>query len=207
MNKHFIPLQPHGIYHMFNRAVGSEKLFRNDDNYKYFLHKFQNHVSPIAELLAYSLLPNHFHLLIKIKSEEIIEEHFAKMKVNKTKESYLDFSDFIMERFSNWANSYAKAYNKMYERKGALFIDFMRRSKAIDDADISAFIFYIHKNAVHHHITKKIGDWKYDSYQTIISTKPTHLQRQFCINWFGSKQAFMKFHEQPIHLKEININI
>ena len=74
-----------------------------------------------------------------------------------------------MEQFSNWMNGYTKAFNKMYDRKGGLFIDYMKRTEAETDADITSFIFYIHKNAVHHGLSKKIGDWSFDSYQSILS--------------------------------------
>jgi hypothetical protein len=35
----------------------------------------------------------------------------------------------LMERFANLCNSYTKSYNKVYERKGALFIDYLKRQK------------------------------------------------------------------------------
>ena len=37
--KYFIPLESDKFYHIFNHAVGNEKLFANNDNYTYFLKK------------------------------------------------------------------------------------------------------------------------------------------------------------------------
>jgi hypothetical protein len=62
--KYFIQLEPNNKYHIFNQAVGSEKLFRNDDNYIYFLKKFGQYISPIATTFCYVLIPNHFHFWV-----------------------------------------------------------------------------------------------------------------------------------------------
>ena len=112
-----------------------------------------------------------------------------------------DLSDFIMERFSNFLNSYTKAINKRYNRKGALFIDYLKRSKVNVHSDFTTYIWYIHKNAVHHQITKAIGQWQYDSYTSILSEAPTALLRTEIIEWFGSKDEYIKFHQQPIIIK------
>ena len=70
MPDYHIPLFPDKIYHIFSRAIGKEKLFLEDENYKFFLKKFKLHISPVADTFAYNLLPNYFHFLIRIKSLE-----------------------------------------------------------------------------------------------------------------------------------------
>lgn len=65
----------------------------------------------------------------------------------------------------------------MYKRMGSLFMDYIKRSEAIDDSSITSFIFYIHKNAVHHGLKKNIAEWPFDSYPIILSDKPTDLKR------------------------------
>lgn len=202
MSKYHIPLMPATIYHVFNRAVGSEKLFLNQENYRYFLVLFSRYILPVADLLAYTLLPNHFHLLIKVNSREQILAHYHTLKMSDAPITEQVLLAFIMKQFSNWLNAYAKAFNKMYHRKGSLFIDYLKRSEAKTDSDITAFIFYIHKNAVHHGLTLHIGKWSFDSYQAIISNKPTYINRSFCINWFGGLEAFIRFHQQPVHIKK-----
>ena len=59
-------------YHIYNHANGNENLFREQKNYEYFLEKYKQHINPIAETIAWCLMPNHFHLLVKIKTEEEI---------------------------------------------------------------------------------------------------------------------------------------
>ncbi len=118
-----------------------------------------------------------------------------------------DLSDFIMERFSNFLNGYAKAFNKMYNRKGALFIDYLKRRKADSDADFTALVWYIHKNAVHHQITKTVGQWRFDSYSTHLSDAPTMLQRKDILKWFGNSKEYIRFHRQPIYPKKLDFYI
>ena len=205
MPKHHIPLLPGGIYHIFNRAVGNERLFITDGNYRYFLLKMAQHLLPVADVFTYSLMPNHFHLLVRIKNEKIIIPYFELKKKRNFIDTGNALPDFVMEQFSNWLNGYTKAFNKMYNRKGALFIDYLKRSSMEKDSDLTSFIFYIHKNAVHHGLCKKIGEWKYDGYTSILSNSPTLLQRAEVINWFGNGALFIKFHTQPVALKKIDI--
>ncbi len=106
-----------------------------------------------------------------------------------------------MERFLNLFNSYTKAYNKTYNRKGALFINYLKRVELKDEAQFGATIFYIHKNTVHHQYCKKIHDWKWSSYLSLLSTLPTNLLRSNVIKWFGDEEAYIKYHQQPIDIK------
>lgn len=64
------PLQYNTYYHIFNRGVNRTNIFIEDDNYAHFLNLYTDYITPIAETYAYCLLRNHFHLLIRTKSEE-----------------------------------------------------------------------------------------------------------------------------------------
>lgn len=165
----------------------------------------KQHILPVADVFAYSLLPNHFHLLVRIKQIETLKAFFGNKKFKPFNELTNDMPDFVMEQFSNWLNGYCKAFNKMYNRKGGLFMDYLKRSEAHVESDITSFIFYIHKNAVHHGLTKFIGEWPYDSYQPILSKKNTSLARDEVIAWFGSRKSFIEFHNQPVGLKPLNL--
>jgi hypothetical protein len=49
--------------------------------------------------------------------------HFEKVKDMSFDPSHHNLPAFLMERFSNFCNSYTKSYNKFYDRKGALFLE------------------------------------------------------------------------------------
>jgi REP element-mobilizing transposase RayT len=199
MTQYYQPLLPNETYHLFSRAVGNEKLFLSSENYLFFLQKLKQHTCFVCQFYCYALLPNHFHLLAKMNDDETIVKHFEEIKKVTYQPLLHSIPDFIMERFSNFLNGYTKAFNKMYKRKGALFMDYLKRSKVDKENDFTAYVWYIHKNAVHHQLAKTVGEWQYDSYRSILSEAPTNLLRNEIIEWFGNKQAFIQFHQQPVH--------
>lgn len=201
MQNYHQPLLPSNTYHLFSRAVGNEKLFIEEKNYAFFLQKLDHHTVDIAHILTYALLPNHFHLVVQIKSFECVIKNYENVKKASFDPLHTNIPDFIMERFSNFLNSYAKSFNKMYGRKGSLFIDYLKRSKVENDGDLTSYIFYTHKNAVHHGYTSHIGDWKYDSYRPLLSDKSTNLMREEVLKCFGGMERFIAFHQQPVDVK------
>ena len=193
-------LLPGKSYHIFSRAVGNEKLFLNDENYRFFLERFDKYISPVADTLAYNLLPNHFHLIVDIKTEDVILDFFkSKNKSNKLHDGWQH--KFVMQQFSNFLNSYTKSFNKLNKRKGSLFMDYIRRVEIKDDSQLSSTIFYVHKNAAHHGYCKNINDWGWTSYKAFLSKSPTKIKRQQVLEFFGHGTGFVEFHSQPIYLK------
>jgi putative transposase len=81
MSKFHEPMFPDRIYHVINHANGFENIFANQDNYRYFLQQYAKYIFPIARTYAYCLMPNHFHLLIRIRSEEELEKRFMELKL------------------------------------------------------------------------------------------------------------------------------
>jgi len=196
MNDYHQPLCPGKKYHIVSRAIGNEKLFRCDKNYDFFLSRYDKHISAIAETYCYSLLPNHFHFLASMKDESHIRSYYEQV----TQKSYsIDIaSRFLMQQFSNLLNSYTKAFNKMFNRKGGLFIDYLRRFTIESDEQLRATIFYVHRNAVHHGYCNKLEKWPWSSYNTIIADIPTSLKRDEVLNCFGGLAGFLEYHGRPI---------
>ena len=64
-------------YHVDNRTNNKEKLFATDENRFFFLKRYKEIVAPFAHTYCWNLLPNHFHLMIKIKSEKEIINYLA----------------------------------------------------------------------------------------------------------------------------------
>ena len=55
------------IFHIYNRGNNQQKIFFNDDNYRFFLKKISKEILPHCDILAYCMMRNHFHLLVHIK--------------------------------------------------------------------------------------------------------------------------------------------
>lgn len=56
-----------GCYHIYNRCISGEKLFKSEENYRYFLQQWQKYLGDYMATYAYALIPNHFHFLAKCK--------------------------------------------------------------------------------------------------------------------------------------------
>jgi len=183
---------PSTFYHIYNHANGSENLFREKENYRFFLEKWGKYIEPIANTYAYCLMPNHIHFLIQIKSIEGVELAFGKF------ETFQKFEKKVSKQFANLFSSYTQAYNKMYCRKGSLFIPNFKKKEITSDIYLTNVIFYIHHNPVHHGFTENIADWPHSSYHAIVSDKLTRVKRKEVQDWFGSKEELREFHNQSI---------
>jgi len=153
--KYFIPLEAGNYYHIFNRAIGNEKFFKNESNYIYFLKKFIAYINPVANTYSYVLMPNHFHFLIEIKNKSDLYKRYTELELKKEKsviqlEEDLDYEKFVMQQFSNFFNCYTKSFNKKFNRKGALFIDYLKRTLIDTDDYLKNIVLYIHQNPIHH---------------------------------------------------------
>ena len=80
-------------------------------------------------------------------------------------------------------------------------MDFLRRVAIGKEEQFGATVFYIHKNPVHHGYCKAMEDWKWSSYNTMLSQKPTMLLRDEVLDWFGGLKGFTDYHSQPVYLK------
>ncbi len=80
-------LEPGQYYHVYNRGVNRENLFREERNYAYFLKLYTRHITPVAETFAYCLLRNHFHFLIRIRYSIQTGAVFETAPVSSTSET------------------------------------------------------------------------------------------------------------------------
>ena len=58
-------------YHIFNRGNNRMNLFSIPTDYEHFLKLYDKYISPVADTLAWVLMPNHIHLLVKIKENVV----------------------------------------------------------------------------------------------------------------------------------------
>jgi putative transposase len=193
--KHPIPLEFNKYYHIYNRGINSETIFRERSNYEHFLRLYAKHIEPVAETFAWVLMKNHFHLLVRIFAEEeinfIVPKEEKKHIIYPVRKKYNP-----TQQFGNLFNAYAKAFNKRYNRTGSLFETPFDRIPVNNERYFKQLIFYIHNNPVHHGFCDMIFDYPWSSYLTIISLKPTKLSHNKVIGWFNSKNEFIEFHQQ-----------
>lgn len=59
------------LYHIFNQGNNQQTIFFKEDNYLFFIQKIKTHICPFADLLAWCLMPNHFHLMVRVNDVEL----------------------------------------------------------------------------------------------------------------------------------------
>lgn len=178
------------FYHIYNRAVGDEKLFKTDTDYYYFLEKLKRYIIPVAELYVYCLLPNHFHLLIRT-----INQPLTSNLEDKSEEALFHLA------FKNFFISYSKSFNKVHRRMGRLFIQPYKRILVEEESYLLTLICYIHRNPIHHGYVYDYKQWKNSSYNLFMDDKPALVQKVKVLEYFGGKIEFINFHEENRTLK------
>ncbi len=176
------------IYHIYNKAIGNELLFRNEDDYFFFLRKLEKYILPIACVYSYCLIPNHFHFLVYTKPEDEVKQRLTEKPFKKERNP-------LHQSFSNFFNSYSKPYNKAHNRMGRLFLYPFKRILVEKEDYLLCLINYIHRNPIHHGIVKNFSDWKYSSYNAIISKGSTKIKKTNILQLFSSVNDFVIFHE------------
>lgn len=199
-------------YHIYNRGVNRGNIFFEERNYELFWRLYEKHILPVAETFAYCLLRNHFHISVRIKSEQEILETQKTLKVS-TPGAKPDLQEnrarqgedlqrkplglrYVSDQFSNFFNAYAKTINKAYGRTGSLFQHPFGRVLIRTDRQFWNVIAYIHQNPQKHKFVSDFRDWKWSSYGVIPAEKPTKLRRETVLDWFGGKQSYLSLHEQ-----------
>lgn len=193
--------EPGQFYHIYNRANGEENLFREPENYRYFLRRYKEKTAAVADTIAYCLMPNHFHLLVKVKEANALEAYISKLTASKGKPviplgtPQEERCHFIVRRtFHNFFSGYAKAFNKYHGRRGSLLQQNTKRKIVMDDGYLQNVITYIHCNPVKHEFTLNPEDWPYSSFNSYVNGTAGQPLQQQVIDWFGGEQAFISAH-------------
>jgi putative transposase len=206
------PLLYNTYYHIYNRGVNGENIFVEERNYDLFLKLYKKHLSPVTDLFAYCLLRNHFHVSVRVKSEEEVIKTLKVSPANtrQIKQSNLAMDDqgqlrkplgshYVSVQFSNFFNAYAKTINKAYGRTGSLFEHPFERVQITTDRQFWNVIAYIHQNPQKHRFVNDFRAWKYSSYGIILTTKPTLVKRDEVMKWFGTMEDYLSLHNQWVN--------
>ena len=200
MKQYDLPFFADEYYHVFNRAVGSELLVLDDENYRYLLQKIQEYFLRVSHIFCYNILPNHFHIFLRIKNLTELKSIYTELHPGKVlSENHVP--EFVLQQFGNCFNSYTKSFNEYHHRKGRLFMESLRRSLVDDDHYFTKIVHYIHANPVQHCICNSILEWPHSSYHSYINNEPSFLSKAEVLDWFGGLDGFIAFHQQRIDPK------
>ncbi len=166
------------IYHVYNRGVAKQPLFHDEHDYHQFLiclsyylestpegklsdakksHRLEEILSepvqkPIVEILAYCLMPNHFHLVVRQLADGGI-------------------STFMRRSL----NSYTRYYNTRYRRVGTMFQGTFRAVFVGSDEQLLHVTRYVHLNAPVAKLTDDPRSYLWSSYQTYVAATSSRL--------------------------------
>ncbi len=172
------PVYENEYYHIYNRGNNRENLFREQENYRYFLRLYSKYISGIAETFAYCLMPNHFHAVIRLR--RLDESKFPRV---------------ASLAFGRLFGTYAKAFNKRNHRTGSLFEGRYKRKHIVNDRQLIATICYVHLNPVHHGFVEQPSQWTWSSYNVIANSKESKVAVDQVLKVFDDVEHFRLKHE------------
>lgn len=139
-----------GIYHVYNRGVEKRIIFRSEADYAIFLKIIKNLLDPEersqpnfskdVEILAYCLMPNHFHLMLK----------------QLTIDGMTKFIKSLSTRYSMY-------FNTKYERTGPLFQGSYKAVLIQTNEQLIHLSRYIHLNP--QKLRRRFTVYPYSSYK------------------------------------------
>lgn len=169
--KHYIE---NGYYHLYNRGVEKRNIFIDSQDYSVFLSYLKKYLDPTGsdpkslacevELLAFCLMPNHFHLQVKQASRNGITKLIRAV-----------------------CTSYAMYFNKKYGRVGTLFQGKYKAVLIMEEAYLVHLSRYIHLNPFYPGSDPK--QYPYSSYIYYLGEKNAHwLKPDLILSFFKQAQ-------------------
>jgi putative transposase len=165
MPRRLVALETGDIYHIMNRGVEKRKIFLSKSDFEHFLEGMDHYRSSesklsrklgskhnlnkeLVEILAYCLMPNHFHLLLKQKRDGGISQFMGRL-----------------------ANSFTKYFNLRHDRVGPLFQGEFKAVSVDNDEQLLHLSRYIHLNPVVSGLLKDMTRYEWSSYPVYIEQK------------------------------------
>jgi putative transposase len=160
------PFLPAQYYHFYNRGNNRQAVFMERANYLYFLKGIKKYLCAYVDVLAYSRMPTHYHLLGRVKeNSEFLGAAVSKAsqtsEVLKTSEVSSRQVSVAMQKLGI---SYTKAINKRFARVGALFQGQFQGKPVKDYEHLLTLCVYIHANPVKDGLVALPEDWEYSNY-------------------------------------------
>lgn len=179
MAKREIVFKSGGYYHIYNRGANRLPIFQNNGNYVFLLKRMKKYSRMFQiSFIAYVLMPNHFHFLIRQDGD-------------------VPISNFMQRVF----NSYTKAFNKQQNRKGSLFEGPYKVKEVDSDDYVLGLCRYIHLNPIKAGLETVIGIWPYSNVLEWLGKRNGDLMdKKFRTDFFSSYveyEEFLKIEKVP----------
>jgi putative transposase len=189
MPRREIAFQPGEYYHLYNRGVNRERIFFEPENYLFFLRRLREHLVPVLEVVAYCLMPTHYHLLVQVKQTSQTSEVLETSEVCSAR---------ISAAMMRLAVPYTKTVNKRYERVGPLFQGAFQARYVERDEYLVHLSRYIHLNPWAAGYVGHAEEWVYSSYPDYLGLRQGTLPAPSAVlGQFSSPNAYRKFVEGP----------
>ncbi|MFA6008071.1 MAG: transposase [Candidatus Shapirobacteria bacterium] len=129
-----------GLYHVINRGVEKRLIFLDDPDRLRFLTLVDEQKAAFDfNVVAYCLMPNHYHLLLEMKAENL---------------------SFALKRLDQ---DYTQYFNRKYNRVGSLWQGRFKSWFVYDEKYLRVLIQYIERNPIKKGITSRIGEYRWAS--------------------------------------------
>jgi putative transposase len=140
---------PDNFFHVFNRAINGEYLIQSHANCEYCINLQWKYAKKFGiEIVAFCLMPNHYHFLVKQKGNAPLSKFFGCV-----------------------FNAYVQAINNERNRTGPLFEGRFKHVWVDREEYLTHLCRYIHLSPVKAGIVKAPGDWHYSDYSRWISSE------------------------------------
>ncbi|SDC12936.1 transposase [Williamwhitmania taraxaci] len=197
------------LYHIYNQGNNRQRVFFTRENYLFFLEKISKHITPYADVLAWCLMPNHFHLMVHVNHISLPENASPSATSMRTSISRARTANVTLQQsIGIMLASYTRAINKQNGWSGSLF---RQETKAIcltrnDELTRAWFFFdgvtsinntppelqypnlcynYILRNPVKDGLVKSIDEWEFSSYLDVVGERHGRLISRERIAEFG----------------------
>jgi len=190
------------FYHVYNRGIEKRAVFTNRREFQRFIdtftyYRFQtakmrfskylvlpveekkkflmevSKLNPLVDIVAFSLMSNHFHFILKQKIEDGISKFISKT-----------------------VNSYSKYFNTKHKREGPLFQGIFKAVWVETDEQLMHLSRYIHLNPYVSSLVKlgNLYSYKWSSLRDYLETNPfSFIQKESILGLFKNRESYKKF--------------